>query len=161
MSDYNQDSRYGGGRGSQRYGGRDSGRRGFGDRDSIRSMHKAICAQCGNECEVPFRPSGERPVYCSDCFEKRSSEDGRARESDRRPRFEERGTSSSSAYNMGGAQVSGQIVEQLKSLNIKLDKIISALEPKAISQSKAEEPQISEPKVKNPKVSKKKATEEK
>jgi CxxC-x17-CxxC domain-containing protein len=36
-----------------------------------REMHPATCAQCGKETEVPFRPSGDRPVYCSDCFSKR------------------------------------------------------------------------------------------
>lgn len=33
-----------------------------------REMHKTICAACGAETEVPFRPSGDRPVYCRDCF---------------------------------------------------------------------------------------------
>ena len=36
-----------------------------------RALHKAICADCNKECEVPFRPSGDRPVYCRDCFAKR------------------------------------------------------------------------------------------
>jgi CxxC-x17-CxxC domain-containing protein len=31
-------------------------------------MHQATCATCGKSCEVPFRPTGERPVYCRDCF---------------------------------------------------------------------------------------------
>jgi CxxC-x17-CxxC domain-containing protein len=31
-------------------------------------MHTAICAECGVETQVPFRPSGDRPVYCRDCF---------------------------------------------------------------------------------------------
>lgn len=38
-----------------------------------RTLHKAICADCKKECEVPFRPSGGRPVYCKDCFSKRKS----------------------------------------------------------------------------------------
>jgi CxxC-x17-CxxC domain-containing protein len=29
-----------------------------------REMHKATCADCGKETEVPFKPSGDRPVYC-------------------------------------------------------------------------------------------------
>jgi len=33
-----------------------------------RSFTKAICADCKRECEVPFRPSGDRPVYCKECF---------------------------------------------------------------------------------------------
>ena len=36
-----------------------------------REMHKATCADCGKECEVPFKPDGTRPVYCRDCFQKR------------------------------------------------------------------------------------------
>lgn len=33
-----------------------------------RSFSKAICADCHKECEVPFKPSGGRPVYCKACF---------------------------------------------------------------------------------------------
>jgi CxxC-x17-CxxC domain-containing protein len=35
-----------------------------------REMHKATCADCGKECEVPFKPSAGRPVYCRDCYRK-------------------------------------------------------------------------------------------
>ena len=35
-----------------------------------REMHPAVCAQCGKDTEVPFKPSQDRPVYCSDCFQK-------------------------------------------------------------------------------------------
>ncbi len=34
-----------------------------------REMHSATCASCGKACQVPFQPSGEKPVYCSDCFQ--------------------------------------------------------------------------------------------
>jgi CxxC-x17-CxxC domain-containing protein len=33
-----------------------------------RQFTKVTCASCGKETEVPFRPSGDRPVYCRDCF---------------------------------------------------------------------------------------------
>lgn len=33
-----------------------------------REMHDATCASCGIQTQVPFRPSGDRPVYCRDCF---------------------------------------------------------------------------------------------
>ncbi len=36
-----------------------------------REMHKAICSDCGQECEVPFRPDPNRLVYCRDCWAKR------------------------------------------------------------------------------------------
>jgi len=38
-----------------------------------RVMHKAICADCRKQCEVPFRPSGDRPVYCQACFSRRKN----------------------------------------------------------------------------------------
>lgn len=36
-----------------------------------RTMYEAICADCHKVCEVPFRPSEDRPVYCKECFAKR------------------------------------------------------------------------------------------
>lgn len=36
-----------------------------------RSFTKVICAECSKECEVPFKPSADRPVYCRECFAKR------------------------------------------------------------------------------------------
>jgi CxxC-x17-CxxC domain-containing protein len=41
-----------------------------------RNYTKVICADCGNECEVPFKPSADRPVYCKECFAKRRSGGG-------------------------------------------------------------------------------------
>lgn len=36
-----------------------------------RMMYSAICADCKKECSIPFKPSGDRPVYCQDCFSRR------------------------------------------------------------------------------------------
>jgi len=33
-----------------------------------RTMHKATCADCNQECEVPFKPTQGRPVYCKECY---------------------------------------------------------------------------------------------
>ncbi len=58
----------GGGGGGRRFGGGG----GFGGprrfNDGPREMHKTICAECKKECEVPFKPTEGRPVYCRDCF---------------------------------------------------------------------------------------------
>lgn len=35
-----------------------------------REMHKATCSDCGNECEVPFKPTEGKPVYCRTCYAK-------------------------------------------------------------------------------------------
>jgi CxxC-x17-CxxC domain-containing protein len=36
-----------------------------------RQMFSAVCAECGVETQVPFEPRGDKPVYCSSCFESR------------------------------------------------------------------------------------------
>ena len=35
-----------------------------------RQMFEATCDKCGRSCQLPFRPNGTKPVYCSNCFEK-------------------------------------------------------------------------------------------
>jgi len=50
---------------SERYGSGGGG--GYGGQ---RQMFPATCAECGKSTEVPFRPRGDRPVYCSDCYRK-------------------------------------------------------------------------------------------
>jgi CxxC-x17-CxxC domain-containing protein len=42
------------------------GGRNFGPRE----MHKATCSDCGQECEVPFKPTEGKPVYCRECYKK-------------------------------------------------------------------------------------------
>lgn len=34
-----------------------------------RALHDVICANCGKPTQVPFLPTGSRPVYCQDCFQ--------------------------------------------------------------------------------------------
>ncbi len=45
---------------------------GMGGGGGRREMHTAICAQCGKPAQVPFKPRGDRPVYCSDCFSQKN-----------------------------------------------------------------------------------------
>lgn len=99
------------------FGGRSEGRGGFGDRDRGRdrdrerpNMHQAICAACGKSCEVPFKPNGEKPVYCSDCFASGKGGDS----------FSPKKSDSSSS--------SAPSKDQFVQLSAKLDKIIKLLE---------------------------------
>lgn len=100
MKKFNRDSK-------SRFGRRDSGS--FGRRRPERSnrgferqtMHEVTCDKCGNRCEVPFKPTEGKPVYCNDCFRK----GGRTEPRDR----VERGN-------------------ELEQINRKLDKILRALE---------------------------------
>ncbi len=99
-----------GGGNSDRSGGRDNrgGRRDYGNNRSNyrsdnrdREMFSAICDDCGKECKVPFKPSSDKPIYCSECFEKR-----------------------------GGGNDKGGNSKQLEEINEKLDKLLDLLEGK-------------------------------
>ena len=62
------------GGGSYRGGG---GGGGGGGGYGSRQMYSVVCADCGQQTEVPFQPRGDRPVYCRDCFAKHSPERSR------------------------------------------------------------------------------------
>ncbi|UCH42993.1 MAG: zinc-ribbon domain containing protein [Dehalococcoidales bacterium] len=49
---------------------RKSDRYGNGGYRAPRQMFPAVCAECGQDTEVPFEPREGRPVYCSDCYRK-------------------------------------------------------------------------------------------
>ena len=53
-----------------------------------RSFTKAVCAECNTECEVPFKPTGGRPVYCKDCFSKRQEGGAEGGRGSFKPKFE-------------------------------------------------------------------------
>ncbi|MDO8499408.1 MAG: hypothetical protein Q7S66_01990 [bacterium] len=56
-----------GGGGGRKFGGGG----GFGkDRSARPFMYDAICSKCGKPCQLPFKPTGERPVFCSNCFDR-------------------------------------------------------------------------------------------
>jgi CxxC-x17-CxxC domain-containing protein len=98
----------------KRFGGNDrggyKGGRG-GDRGGDwKPMFPATCAECGDRCEVPFKPNGSKPVLCRNCFKGGSND---------RPMRSERHEHS----DRGSNDISGQ----LSAINEKLDAIIEAL----------------------------------
>ncbi len=84
---------------SRRFEGRGSERSNFAEK----RMFDAVCNECGNSCKVPFQPSGEKPVYCSDCFGDKKGNGDRNREQ------------------------SSQSQDQFEQLHNKLDKILILL----------------------------------
>lgn len=56
------------------------------NRHRERVMHKTICADCKKECQVPFRPSEGRPVYCQECFSRRKAGNSFKANIDNRPK---------------------------------------------------------------------------
>ena len=63
MPDYKKKTRFGGKPTRPFAQRRDSGH-GFEQRE----RYDAECSSCHKICQVPFRPNGKKPVYCSDCY---------------------------------------------------------------------------------------------
>lgn len=114
--------------------GRDNrgGGRGFGGgrparNDGPREMFKTVCSSCGKECEVPFKPTNGKPVYCSECFDRISPRTDRPERSERndRPRRDDapRRDDKPQAPRV-------DFTVQFESINTKLDKLIELLTPK-------------------------------
>ncbi len=124
MGNFNRGERSGGGRSFD-------GRRSFNSRGTDRpTLYKTICSKCGKDCEVPFRPTGSKPVFCRDCFRDNGGNFSR-------PNFDNRNDNRSSNTE------SPQYKEQFEALNIKLDKILKILTPVAFVKE-AEESQLGE-----------------
>ena len=133
MGNFNRDDNRGGGyrgggsgfsRGGSR-GGFGGGRPSFGGaRGGDREMFSTVCSNCGKECQVPFRPTNGKPVYCSDCFEKMGNRSDRS--SNDRPRFDDRPRAPQA-----------QSGPDLGAINAKLDKILNILEPKIVKAPEA------------------------
>ena len=79
------------------------GKSGFERPNSMpqRRMFAANCDKCGNRCELPFKPTSGKPVYCSACFKKNEYLDSKDK-----PKSSSR---------------------ELEEINSKLDKIMRAL----------------------------------
>jgi len=96
-----------------------------GGRRNQREMFKTVCDRCGEFCEVPFKPSGDKPVYCSNCF------------SNNKP---------------GGTAAANtdELKEQIELLNSKMDELLKALKPimpkKVISEDGEESIEFNEKK---------------
>lgn len=90
------------------------------------TMHRATCGDCGRSCEVPFRPNGDRPVLCNDCFGgKRDGDRGGDRSYGERPARKE--------YNDTPAvskpvQNTDELKKQLNEINAKFDRLINLFE---------------------------------
>lgn len=100
------------------------GRRSYGDRDfsSDREMFETVCSDCGDACSVPFKPSSDKPVYCDKCFGKNKE------------------------VKTPKAAVGPDLNAKFEMLNIKLDRILKALDSTASVKSNKEVKEVKEPK---------------
>lgn len=134
--------RSGGFGGGRRDGGRPSfSNKSWGDKrggGASSSMHKAICSECGKTCEVPFKPTGDKPVYCKECFGEKKNVGFREVKAPKREYASDRSPARVIQQSNVG---SNDTKKQLDALNAKLDRLIQAVE----SLSKVRAPQIVEP----------------
>ncbi len=139
---------FGGGRGG--FGG---GRGGFGGPrrdDEEREMHTATCAECGDKCQVPFRPNGTKPVYCNNCFKRDEAPRPERRDREERPRFEKNDFAVRPATPTINVE---QLKTQLDIMHTKLDRILKLVSPTVVVEPVIEEEVV----VAKPKAKKKAA----
>jgi len=128
------DFRQGGGK---RFGSRpnffNKGRSDFDSRDrGPVTMHRTTCAKCGNPCEVPFRPVEGRPLYCKDCFQgKKADLDNRGGDRFPQKSFDRRPFTKPDFRNNEGGENNSGVKKQLEILNLKMDRLIKAVESMA------------------------------
>ena len=131
MGDFKKRGGFGGGRDDKRGGGfrggfgggSKFGRGGNGGGFRQSEMFSTTCAECRKSCEVPFRPNGEKPVYCSDCFRnKGGSSDFPQRESRGRD-FPKREFSQSTRPQFDAGNTA-DLKKQLDSMSSKLDRLM-------------------------------------
>lgn len=127
------------------FGGRPSFGSKFGGRsDGPKTMHKAICAGCGKTCEVPFKPNGQKPVYCNECFSDQKDENpgGSEKRNEKRnfsePRFPR--VDRTEREYVKPASLNSDLKKEIDALNTKLDKIIDmmkqGIKPKAVEKER-------------------------
>jgi CxxC-x17-CxxC domain-containing protein len=111
-------------------------------------LHKATCSECHKSCEVPFRPTGDKPVFCRDCFAlKRGEDTGTRNERSNRPgpthhektmgRTDFSRPESKPAYSQAPVQNNQEMKSQLAEISSKLDKLISTIERMSVSKKEA------------------------
>lgn len=112
---------------NKRFDNREGDRGGFrGGRDRGPSeLFDAICSQCKKPCQVPFRPTTGKPIFCNNCFS------GKKESNDRFPRRSYEGFRTFSKPEVGRDRSLGnndEVKKQLELLNEKMDKLIRAVE---------------------------------
>lgn len=125
--------RSGGKSGFFKKGGR-GGSSGGRDRKPI-TLHEAICDQCGNSCEIPFRPTPGKPVYCNECFKDKREDGSHAGD----VRFTPRSAPRFDAPVRVAPENNDAVKKQLELLNTKMDQLIQVVKSMTTLTSTKEE----------------------
>ena len=130
-------------------------------------MNKAICSECGEKCEVPFKPTGDKPVLCSKCFETKKNSNRSSERNAVQSRFREKRMYLAICAECGsecevpfqptpgkpiyckncfrkgdstGSKKTEQFKEQFKVLHAKLDTIINLLNSMVSTEETRKQP---------------------
>jgi CxxC-x17-CxxC domain-containing protein len=97
-------------------------------------MFPATCTSCGRSCEVPFRPDGQKPVLCRECYAAKNSFDAGGVKRPERPvnKFTPKpersfGAAPKAAPQVADAQVA-RLAKQIDALEAKLNRILELIE---------------------------------
>ncbi|MFA7201792.1 MAG: CxxC-x17-CxxC domain-containing protein [Candidatus Paceibacterota bacterium] len=108
--------------------GRRGGSSGGGDRKPI-TLHEAVCDQCGNPCEIPFRPTPGKLVYCNECFKDKREDGSHAGDvrfsPQNTPRFQ--ASVRMTPNSTPSRETNDVLKKQLELLNEKMDQLIQAV----------------------------------
>lgn len=108
------------------------------DRGGDVPMHKAICSECSRSCEVPFRPSNGKPVFCKDCFAGKREQESRGA----RPEFGDRGPKRdfndkfSPRTEFKPSPANDEVKKQLTDIGFKLERLLASMDRLADSVKK-------------------------
>lgn len=110
------------GGGSRRpFDSRPGGGRDFGPKE----LFEAECNSCHKSCQVPFRPNGKKPVYCSDCFKQEG-------ERPQQRSFDKGNFNSPRSFAPREARTPDPDIKsiklQLEAMNATLEKLVATLE---------------------------------
>ncbi len=101
-----------------------TGRFGRPNTDGPRELFKAQCSNCKNECDVPFKPNGMKPVFCQNCFKRDEDRDARGS-------FQKRDFNTPRSYAPASQSNDHRIDDlkrQMMTLDSKLDRVLQMLE---------------------------------
>lgn len=138
-------------------------KRGGFDRERGGNMpsFKADCAECGKVCEVPFRPTNGKPVFCNDCFGAQKEMEMRAprkefgnrafEKRNDRPSFDRGGRDNFKGRSEFPARAAAPSVntekleKQMSDISFKLEKLTAAIEKMSAQKVEVVAPKVAAP----------------
>ncbi len=111
------------------------GGKSFGNNDD-REMFSATCSGCGKSCQVPFKPSFGKPVFCDDCFTKTRNGEAPARSNS----YNDRGDRGARPVQVSSTANTDVLARQMQVIAGKLDTLIDLVSRQSQSAKQVQTP---------------------